>query len=347
MGWTSSATGRERLAVSSLTAAPWRHASKTLDTLGKGDASRGALTALAGLLAVCGAALPLLPAAATSLILLTASITLMMMVASHRQAASRATIADDATGDATAAVERRLTPAPTLFAEFFLRADAPTLADRAALARLTAQMSHELRTPLNAVIGFSEIMANEVCGPLGSSCYAGYAKDIHASGRKLLKISEDALAITSLLTSSDRRAIDTGISLESAIEDAIAFHAADLDRLGIALQHRPLDDAAVLADVQTVRQLVVNLIADLAVTAAPGSLLTVTEIAAGEMIEVDIELAGPRLDRQPEADGFSLTLARTLAELAGSPLVEATASDGTRTLKVSFTSAAQRDFFAN
>ena len=31
-----------------------------------------------------------------------------------------------------------------------------------------ATMSHELRTPLNAIIGFSDIMVNEMMGPLGN-----------------------------------------------------------------------------------------------------------------------------------------------------------------------------------
>src|SRR5262245_23771804 len=39
-----------------------------------------------------------------------------------------------------------------------------------------AAMSHELRTPLNAVIGFSEVMVNEVFGPLGNERYHEYAE---------------------------------------------------------------------------------------------------------------------------------------------------------------------------
>ena len=38
-----------------------------------------------------------------------------------------------------------------------------------------ANMSHELRTPLNAVIGFSEIIATEMLGPVGQTKYREFA----------------------------------------------------------------------------------------------------------------------------------------------------------------------------
>jgi PAS domain S-box-containing protein len=54
-------------------------------------------------------------------------------------------------------------------------------------------LSHELRTPLNAIIGFSEIMAAEREGPLGSGSYSGYSRSIAESSRQLQRIISDII----------------------------------------------------------------------------------------------------------------------------------------------------------
>ncbi len=56
-----------------------------------------------------------------------------------------------------------------------------------------ANMSHELRTPLNAVIGFSEVIANEVLGRVSPPRYHEYAVDIGNSGRHLLSLISNVL----------------------------------------------------------------------------------------------------------------------------------------------------------
>ena len=85
---------------------------------------------------------------------------------------------------------------------------APGAASTEGLSELMAQMSHELRTPLNAVIGFSDVMLRELHGPLGNARYQEYAHHISESGGRLLKSSEEALAVTEAMTAlmADRRA---------------------------------------------------------------------------------------------------------------------------------------------
>lgn len=60
-------------------------------------------------------------------------------------------------------------------------------------SKFLANVSHELRTPLNAIIGFSEIIKDEVMGPIGNEQYKDYVTDIYASGVHLLSLINDIL----------------------------------------------------------------------------------------------------------------------------------------------------------
>ncbi|MGL4406724.1 MAG: sensor histidine kinase, partial [Notoacmeibacter sp.] len=65
-----------------------------------------------------------------------------------------------------------------------------------AKSRFLASMSHELRTPLNAILGFSEVMAREVLGPLDNPTYKEYAQDIRTSGEHLLTLINEILDLS-------------------------------------------------------------------------------------------------------------------------------------------------------
>lgn len=49
-------------------------------------------------------------------------------------------------------------------------------------SRFLASMSHELRTPLNAVLGFAQVMEQQLLGSIGNDRYREYAGDIRTSG---------------------------------------------------------------------------------------------------------------------------------------------------------------------
>jgi signal transduction histidine kinase len=62
-----------------------------------------------------------------------------------------------------------------------------------AKSEFLANMSHELRTPLNAIMGFSQIIAEETLGPIGTGKYVEYSRDINGSAQHLLAIINDIL----------------------------------------------------------------------------------------------------------------------------------------------------------
>ncbi|MEI9904022.1 MAG: histidine kinase dimerization/phospho-acceptor domain-containing protein [Asticcacaulis sp.] len=61
----------------------------------------------------------------------------------------------------------------------------PHGADKDSKRTFLRMVSHELRTPLNSIIGFSDILHQELYGPLGSPHYVEYAGIIKESGTKL------------------------------------------------------------------------------------------------------------------------------------------------------------------
>ncbi|MFD2206184.1 PAS domain-containing sensor histidine kinase [Kiloniella antarctica] len=59
-----------------------------------------------------------------------------------------------------------------------------------------AHMSHELRTPLNSILGFTQVMRDELLGDLGHPKYREYINDVHHSGEHLLNLINDVLDIS-------------------------------------------------------------------------------------------------------------------------------------------------------
>ncbi len=67
-----------------------------------------------------------------------------------------------------------------------------------AKSEFLASMSHELRTPLNAILGFSEVIRDELFGPVGLAKYVDYANDVHKSGQHLLDLINDVLDLSKI-----------------------------------------------------------------------------------------------------------------------------------------------------
>lgn len=61
-------------------------------------------------------------------------------------------------------------------------------------------LPHELRTPLNHIIGFSEMISEEMLGVIDNKQYVEYAENIHNSGLRLLDMIDNVLTLASALS---------------------------------------------------------------------------------------------------------------------------------------------------
>tara|TARA_R110000824_G_scaffold366730_1_gene555494 strand:+ start:104188 stop:105633 length:1446 start_codon:yes stop_codon:yes gene_type:complete len=122
-----------------------------------------------------------------------------------------------------------------------------------------AIMSHELRTPLNAIIGFSEIIANQMFGPVGQEKYADYAGDIRSSGTHLLSIINDILDISKAEAgklSLEEEPIDPVEELNRSMH----MFRQRASEIGVELSFRVRDDIPwIIADPRLFNQVAINL----------------------------------------------------------------------------------------
>jgi signal transduction histidine kinase len=81
----------------------------------------------------------------------------------------------------------------SVLADNLAEAHAALKREGTAKSEFLAHMSHELRTPLNAIIGFSDVINNQIYGPIGNERYADYLKDIQSSADHLLHIVNEVL----------------------------------------------------------------------------------------------------------------------------------------------------------
>ena len=125
-----------------------------------------------------------------------------------------------------------------------------------------ANMSHELRTPLNAVIGFAEIIKDELLGAIGERRYRDYAADIHNSGRHLLGLIDDILDMTKVEAGTYQLREDV-LDVAKLVSDAVAQVRNLAIQNELTVSVNVLDDIPFLfADERCVRQVVANFLSN-------------------------------------------------------------------------------------
>lgn len=131
-----------------------------------------------------------------------------------------------------------------------------------AKSRFLATMSHELRTPLNAILGFSEVMKDEVFGPMKNTAYLDYAKDIHSSGEHLLNLINEILDL-SRIEAGRYELNEEAILLDEVVARCKGMmHVRIQDKALTVTEHYENDLPQLLADERAVRQMVLNLMAN-------------------------------------------------------------------------------------
>ena len=131
-----------------------------------------------------------------------------------------------------------------------------------AKSNFIANMSHELRTPLNAIIGFSEMMAGQIMGPMGQPQYVEFADVVAKSGHHLLSLVNNILEISRLEQDAQTLDIDE-LAFDECAEGAATFARASRDYKGQTISVQASEAARrVRADRRVIKHTLANLLSN-------------------------------------------------------------------------------------
>ena len=195
-----------------------------------------------------------------------------------------------------------------------------------------ANMSHELRTPLNAVMGYTELVLEEM-QLAGRPDAVRDLRRVEASARHLLGLISGLLELTQVAAKSSDLEVSI-VDVAGVVGDAVAMVQHDLEAGGHRLSlEGPEHDITIATDLLRMRQITVNLLSNAVKFTdrgdiwvrwgpAPGGVrLEVSDSGPGiepeslERIFERFEQLDPSSTRTRGGAGLGLTVARRLARL--------------------------------
>jgi signal transduction histidine kinase len=209
--------------------------------------------------------------------------------------------------------------------------------------------SHDLRTPLNAIIGFSDIMRQQLFGPLGDPRYQRHAELLHETGCRLLNMINDLLDLSKLGAGKLKLNTQT-VEVLRVILDSLRELEVLAAKSHVCLSVHVFDGVSLLiADDKRLRQMVLNLLSNALKFTPKGGEISIDVFRRGTDIAISVSDTGIGMREEDIATalepfghvdnrhvisnhgtGLGLPLTKQLAELHGGALeVESQPGRGT------------------
>gem|GEM_PF-1828611 len=198
-----------------------------------------------------------------------------------------------------------------------------------------ARMSHELRTPLNAIIGFSDLMQQELYGPLNEQQHTRL-KSVLRSSQNLLGMIDDLLDL-SKIKAGELHLNTTALAPNTALDEAVNMMEPLAANKNLVIKRGYGLLPAVKADPHRFQQIITNLLGNAIKYTKTGSITIGAEVD-GNAIRFSVEDTGvgipedqlnaifdefrqienPALADQPvQGVGLGLAIVKQLVEMHG------------------------------
>lgn len=155
-----------------------------------------------------------------------------------------------------------------------------------------ANMSHELRTPLNSIIGFSDVLLEQMAGELNGK-QQEYVNYIITSGKYLLSLINDILDLSKV--EAGKMELEPSIFLLSEILDgtmSMFKEKAMKHSLGMTIEIEPDIDTRIEADARKLKQILFNLLSNALKFTPDGGAVRIRVSRAGDAFEISVTDTG-------------------------------------------------------
>lgn len=197
-----------------------------------------------------------------------------------------------------------------------------------------ASMSHELRSPLHTIIGFAELLLEELDGPLNGQ-QKRFASNIRRDSHHLLELINDLLDISKIESGRMDFQPET-ILLRPALENAVDMVRPHAEAKSLQLAIEMEDGTSVEADPLRLRQILTNLLGNAVKFTPERGRVTIVVTARAKKVAIAVIDSGVGIARTDctaifekfyqagattkgirEGTGLGLAIAKRLVEMHG------------------------------
>ncbi len=155
-----------------------------------------------------------------------------------------------------------------------------------------ANMSHELRTPLTAVIGFSDLLGDQLFGKLNEK-QLGYVTEISSAGRHLLRLINDILDLAKVESGKMDISLSP-VDLRELLGHCLIMIRETANARGLTVDLKVSEqlEGKIQADDVRLKQIVMNLLSNAAKFTPSGGAILLAAERRGEEILVSVSDTG-------------------------------------------------------